>query len=268
MVSYWRAINFQPETTEMNCVDLNEEEDESNKPETIDQVPRNPRKATLESEMANRYGGVVIKGFQKDSNPNDVIEILKEAGLPFDYQKEDLQIIEKFESTTIYIHDLKPETCVDIVNNLHGEEKLGKKISVYTLVKDTPTKQSGKELELLVLQENSEASNKSQENPAAVVTSEPNLDADPNLSNVSSSAGQSPCMLQTLVNGVASRFWANKDLDLSDDSSDDDSKDVDEELSQRFKRKATGSPDSENVFKEVLTKKEKKRLKNSLNKSS
>ena len=152
---------------------------------------------------------------------------------------------------------------------------MGKKISVYTLVEDTPTKQSGKELESLVLQENpeptQEASDKSEEDleekPAA--TTEPTPDADPNSSSISSSSGHSPGMLQTIVNGVASRFWANKDLDLSsDDSSDTDSGNVDEELSERFKRKAMGSPEGENVFKEVLTKKEKKRLKNSLNKSS
>ena len=212
----------------------------------------------------------LIKGFQKDSNPNDVIETLREAGLPFDYHKEDLQIIEKSEAATIYIHDLKPETCVEIVNNLHGEEKQGKKISVYTLVEDTPTKQSGKELEALILHENPtlhEVSEESKEVAAAVMenTRSP-PDVDPNSSPANSSS-QSPGMLQTIVNGVASRFWANNDLELSsDDSSDTDSKDAEDEQKERFKRKASGSP--EKVYKEVLSKKDKKRLKNSLNKSN
>ena len=49
-----------------------------------------------------------------------------------------------------YIQDLKSETWVEIVNNLHGQDKSCKKLTVYALVEDTPTKQLGEELEKLI----------------------------------------------------------------------------------------------------------------------
>ena len=63
----------------------------------------------------------------------------------------------------------------------------------------------------------------------------------------------------------ASKFWSNKmdDIHLSDDSSDDEMK----ASREAFKRKAEGSPEKNNVDK-LLSRKEKKKLKQLLNKSS
>ena len=151
MISYWKQINFKPETTDMNEVDdVDNEEKEEDVPKTVDQVKTKPKMITLDTSMAKRYGGVVIKGYKKESEIDDVMETLKEAGLPFDYDKADLHINEKFGRLTIYIHDLKSETCIEMINNLHDEEKSGNKLSVYSLVEDTPTKNLGKELEELI----------------------------------------------------------------------------------------------------------------------
>ena len=111
MLSYWKNIHFQPETREMNFDD-SETEDEASEPLKVDQVRHKLQKANIESEMAPRYRGVVIKGFQKETDMNKVLEVLKEAGLPFDYEKEDLQTVENGDLTTISIYELKPETCV------------------------------------------------------------------------------------------------------------------------------------------------------------
>ena len=45
------------------------------------------------------------------------------------------------------------------MNNLHGEEKLGQRISVFTLVEDTPTKAMGESIENLIEEENTESTN-------------------------------------------------------------------------------------------------------------
>ena len=54
----------------------------------------------------------------------------------------------------ITIHDLKPDDCVEIKNNLHREKKFGKKISVFPLVDNSPTKQDGNKLEELLMEGN------------------------------------------------------------------------------------------------------------------
>jgi hypothetical protein len=123
MMKYWITIGFKPETTAMNEVDVEETEDLEGKIETKDQTNQPKPSVVPDKDMISRYGGVVIKGFKKDKPIEETLDTLKEAGLPFDYSKEDIQITEKFGQLTIYVHDLKPEACMEIVNNLHGQNK-------------------------------------------------------------------------------------------------------------------------------------------------
>ena len=58
-----------------------------------------------------------------------------------------MQVKDRGDFIAISIHDLEPETCVEIKNNLHSEKKFGKKISVFPLVDNSPTKQDGDKLE-------------------------------------------------------------------------------------------------------------------------
>lgn len=183
---------------------------------------------------------------------NEVIETLKEAGLPFDYDKADLHITEKFGRITIYIHDLKSETCIEIINNLHDEEKSGNKLSVYSLVEDTPTKDLGKELEKLIdVSEN--ASNETLTTP--ISASAPAIDVE-----------FFDSFLNPNPESSKGKLWADQidDLNMSDDSSDDNR----DALRDSFKkRKAFGSP-GEEEFEKKMSKKNKKKLKQLLNKSN
>ena len=258
MLDYWNYINFKPETTNMNDeVDIEENDEPAEKTDTINQVKTVQQKVSLDNNLASRYGGVVVKGFKKGIPLDDIIDTLKEAGVPLDYGKEDLQTMEKFEHVTIYIHDLKPETCVEIVNNLHGQEKHGQRISVYTLVEDTPTKKSGEDLEKLLEDEHELDTSKHSDimkviHDATKVPQTPVTPIDPTNSSASP------------ISGMTSRFW-----NIADNANDDDESSENdlEELREQFrKRKAEGSP-ANNEFETVLTKKEKKKLKNSLNKS-
>ena len=67
-----------------------------------------------------------------------IIDVLKDSGLPLDYA----QVMEKSTQITIHINDLNPETCVNIINNLHGKIKLGQRVSVFSLVEESPTKKN------------------------------------------------------------------------------------------------------------------------------
>ena len=136
MLEYWKTINFVPDTRDMNEVD--EEVDI----ETVDQEIDTFVKASMKNDLASRYSGVVIKGFKKDTQMELIIDVLKDSGLPLDYAQEDLQVMEKSTQITIHINDLNPETCVNIINNLHGKIKLDHRISVFSLVEETPVKKN------------------------------------------------------------------------------------------------------------------------------
>ena len=280
MISYWQQIDFKPETTSMNEVDIEEETEAGDDvPKTIDQAPK---AVTLRPDINSNYGGVVIEGYGKDIDMEEAIETLKEAGLPFNYAKEDLHITERFEKLTIYIHDLKSEACVEIVNNLHGQEKAGKKLTVYALVEDTPTKHLGEELEKLMHsdQTTNNEPNKSPNTPPSSYTMDiPTLITPvkntPGLNTPVKNISASNVARSDLFNELeiltdpelskASKFWSNHmdDIHLSDDSSDDEMK----ANREAFKRKAEGSPEKNNADK-LLSRKEKKKLKQLLNKSS
>ena len=246
-------IDFHPDTREMNFEESPEVE--SNSPEKIDQVNQNIRK--VDSEMMRGYGGVAIKGFQKKTKLSDVIDTLKEAGLPFDYAVEDLEVADKGDYNTISVHDLKPETCVEIQNNLHGENKFGKRISVFPLVGDSATKQIGKELETLITEENAKDKQSSHEDESK----EDSIQSSCDKSAATSNNGP--------IYNIVSALWGSatgtvsNDLEISDDT--------EEELvstkydDQNLKRKFLVSPDSK--F-ELLSKKERKKNEKSLNKSN
>ena len=272
MIAYWKQINFNPETTDMNEVD--DMENDEVVPVTVDQVKHKPKNVVDDSDMTKRYGGVVIKGYKKETDINDVVETLKEAGLPFDYDKADLHITEKFGKLTIYIHDLKSETCIEIINNLNDEAKSGNKLSVYSLVEDTPTKNLGKELEKLIDADE----NPSNETKNLGKEFEKLIEADENPSNetlntpvAASAPGINEEFFDNFLNveseSSKGKLWANQidDLNISDDSSDDNMDDLRESFKK--KRKAAESPDKDD-FEKIMSKKEKKKLKQLLNKSS
>ena len=191
-----------------------------------------------------------------ESEIDDVMETLKEAGLPFDYDKADLHINEKFGRLTIYIHDLKSETCIEIIKNLHDEEKSGNKLSVFSLVEDTPTKNLGKELEELI-GANETAANDTFNTSLSVAPLDP-----PNNTDFFND------FLNPHMEPSKSKLWADQidDLNISDDS-DDEMKALRESFKKTEKRKAGESPDKDE-FEKMLSKKEKKKLKQSLNKSN
>ena len=250
MIAYWNQIDFKPETTDMNEVDIETDEEIA---KTVDEVKNKPKIVQDTTELSNRYNGVVVKGFKKDSKLEEIVETLKEAGLPFDYDRDDFHIAERFEKLTIYIHDLKPETCIELINNLHGHEKLGRKLSIYSLVEDTPTKDLGNELEKLIDSSITPATDALDTSAAASVPS------------VSLNYFNEFDSLTNPTLNKPSRFWADQIDDLH--ISDDDSEENVNMLREAFKRKATNSPDS-NEFGIVLSKKEKKKLKQLLNKSN
>ena len=241
MELYWESISFKPETKDMNDVDDDPEEEEvssKNKEES------NPRTIIFDTSNINKYSGVVIKGIRKDSDQKELLQILQAAGLPSNFGIEDCQLIDRFEQTTIYIHDLKSETWLELVNNLHGKFEFGKKLSAYSLVEDTPTKSlksdlnisndSKEDVDPLNVQLPGSESKTKENNPAQPEENKEESNEDIDDPEQEESLNISPGILQNLV----SRFWKNpKEVQSDDEYSEEDSYGDEKDPSDRFKRR-------------------------------
>ena len=180
----------------------------------------------------------------------------------------------KGDLVTTYIDDLKPGTCVEIVNNLHGKEKFDKKISVYALVDPSPIKESGKVLENLIkdTEENLETKDRDVENLTNSDTDEKCDDEECSKQtpeNISKGYKvenkKSPSSSSGLIGNLV-RYWnGNDDLHISEDSDEDVDKAVDDIITKRkyFEK----SPENE-FQKTGKQKRNERRSKKARNKSN
>ena len=151
-------------------------------------------------------------------------------GLPKNCDEDDLQVVTKGNNTTIFIHDLNPESCVKLTQSLHNERISKKLIQVFPLVDESPVKKLGKKLEDLI---NS-------------------CSSDTDEGEMSKTASEKQKSSRNTIKTDQSRFWINSDIDLSDES--------ESENSHKRKEQPTDSPD---LQWNNLTRKQKKKLKNS-----
>ena len=130
---------------------------------------------------------------------------------------------------------------MELVNNLHGQEKMGSKLSLYSLVEDTPTKPT-------------------EQTPNAASTRNESLNT-----TSTTPTRPDPMLGKETSSSKPSKFWADKmeEFDFHEDSSEDNSG----ESRETFKRKAITSPES-NIPGLAISKKEKKKFKNLINKSN
>ena len=261
MLSYWNSINYLPDSTELNDEVDDREQENSEKIVTADQVPKTYQQVSKENELSARYGGVVVKGLKKEVGTESILPVLIKAGLPKNFSTEDLKRVEKGNSLTIYIYDLQPKRCIKLVNNLNGKTVLGSVIKMFALVDETPEKKDKHENGLVNNEDqmNTLLSELSEQPPAPVTP----------LQSTSSSNGSQKGTLYTPIPEPKAKFWGKNNDTEETDSSDEDSMDDDlNKIHDNLKRKALESPDNSMLaaFEKVLTKKQRKKLKRSLEK--
>ena len=163
---------------------------------------------------------------------------------------------ERGDFVAISIHDLKPDTCVEIQNNIDGKKKFGKRISVFPLVDSSPTKQDGDKLEELITEANTDDS-ESKEETSDEYHSSPESKLGKDLRS-SFTSPKRDC--QTLI-----KYFSTKtDLDISSES-EEESDIAAINVDENSKRKANESPDVKDGdgFQLASNKNGKKKSKNS-----
>ena len=88
MMEHWKNIGYSPDTSDLNEVD--ELDIQIGK-----KVPEPPPADLLRPDHTSKYSSVVINGFSKEADEEEVYDILIQGGLPKSYKKENILKNEK-----------------------------------------------------------------------------------------------------------------------------------------------------------------------------
>ena len=244
MEEHWKIIGYTPDASISEDVDGDLEVSVQIGPKTL---------AREGPDLTMRYNSVIINGFLPGTELTDVHKILLSQGLPPEISVS--AILRKENAGKITIENLEPETCLMMMDKMHGKVFLKRKVFLTSVVAGSPQKSP---------QNNTPAASASQDPPVTPTTPPPaELCHSATPSKTGSPEENSDA---SAVNSKSS----NSDADQS--SSQDDSKSengslmgpktpigpgIQEKLdifdAGQDKRKADGSPE--------LSKKDKKKLK-------
>ena len=138
MEDHWKKVGYKPDSCDMNEVDELDVQVGQQEPE---KVPED----TLRPDHTEKYRSVLIKGFSKEAEEQEVYNILLEGGLPDTYKKEDIQKNEK--NGQLVIDDLDSVVCLSLASHINGKRFFGRNVYVTSVVQKTPTKDSTEPLD-------------------------------------------------------------------------------------------------------------------------
>ena len=145
IIALWKKIEYVPGAVEMAAV-YDDQEELDDTPGPVPQVGGlfTPDKKTSEPE---KFGGVSLKQFPRDTDPADIMEFLVMSGLP-ESVKENVVIK---PNGTVTIDNLENKICLALIEKLHLNTGFGKKLFCNGMIPLTPekpeTKYDGKEKE-------------------------------------------------------------------------------------------------------------------------
>ena len=136
ILKLWRKIGYAPGEVEMAAIydehnDLHEEGEGS--------VQQEGGGFTPQKQVSNpeKFSGVTVKRFPKDIDNGDIMELLLSAGLP--EPLKDSVIIKS--NGSVDIRNLDNGACLQMIDHLHNQVHLGKKLFCNGFIALTPEKE-------------------------------------------------------------------------------------------------------------------------------
>ena len=126
-------MGCRPDTIELNEVDELDIQIGRKDPEP---APED----SLRPDHTAKYTSVMISGFSKTADEQDIYNILLEGGLPEDYKIENIKKNDK--NGKLIIDTLDPTVCVSLTKHIHGKKFFNKNVYVTSVVQKTPAKES------------------------------------------------------------------------------------------------------------------------------
>ena len=133
MEEHWEKVGYRPDTIELNEVDELDIQIGRKDPEP---APED----SLRPDHTAKYTSVMISGFSKTADEQDIYNILLEGGLPEDYKIENIKKNDK--NGKLIIDTLDPTVCVSLTKHIHGKKFFNKNVYVTSVVQKTPAKES------------------------------------------------------------------------------------------------------------------------------
>ena len=130
MEEHWAKVDYKPDTQELNEVDELDVQVGRMEPEPV---------VSLRPDHSQKYSSVVINGFSKIADEEDIYKILIEGGLPTEYEIGDIKKNDK--NGQIVIDNLEASICMNLTKHINGNKFFNKKVFVTSVVKKTPEKE-------------------------------------------------------------------------------------------------------------------------------
>ena len=168
MEEHWEKVEYKPDTIDLNEVDELDIQ--------IGRIEPEPTPAdSLRPNHKDRYSSVLINGFSKTAEEQDIYDILIEGGLPAEYNIENIKKNDKNGQLTI--DTLDPSVCLSLTDHIHGKQFFNRKVYVTSVVQKTPTKETSEEavddIPDLVASSGSESSGESDSEEVTTATKVP-----------------------------------------------------------------------------------------------
>ena len=133
MEEHWEKVGYKPDTQDLNEVDELDVQVGRNAPEP---VPAD----SLRPDHTEKYTSVLINGFSKTAEEQDIYDILIEGGLPTDYKIENIKKNDK--NGQLIINHLDSAICHSLTNHIHENKFFNRKVYVTSVVQKTPAKEA------------------------------------------------------------------------------------------------------------------------------
>ena len=134
MEEHWEKVEYRPDSLELNEVDEVDVQIGRNEPDPA------PPADSLRPDHKAKYTSVMINGFSKTAEEQDIYDILLEGGLPADYAIENIKKNDK--NGQLVIETLDADVCVSLTNHIHGNKFFNRKVYVTSVVQKTPAKET------------------------------------------------------------------------------------------------------------------------------
>ena len=125
MEEHWDKVGYRPDTIEQNEVDELDIQIGRKDPEL-------PPADSLRPDHTAKYTSVMINGFSKTADEQDIYNILLEGGLPEDYKIENIKKNDR--NGKLIIDTLDPTVCASLTKHIHGNKFFNRKVFVTSVV--------------------------------------------------------------------------------------------------------------------------------------
>ena len=136
IIKLWQKIGYVPGEVEMAAV-YDEHVDHDEGAGAVTKQTGGLFTPTKQVSEPEKYSGVSVKQFPKDTDHGDIIEYLVNVGLP-EALKDSVVIRENGKVT---IRDLENAVCLEIITNIHNKVQFGKKLFCNGFIALTPEKE-------------------------------------------------------------------------------------------------------------------------------